>query len=525
MTGGVGAILLGLSLWIAAVSPAGGEARAPLDAAAVYSRECATCHGADRLGATGPALLPANLRRLGRAEAAAVIRDGRPATQMPGYRERLSAAEIDALVELVFTEPAVAPAWGPVEIVRSRIVHVDPARRPARPLFAADPLNLFVVVETGDHHATILDGDTFTPLARIPTRFALHGGPRFTADGRYVFFASRDGWVAKYDRWGLALVAEVRAGVHTRNLALSPDGATVLVGNDLPHTLVLLDAHDLRLRQVVPVQTEAGRTSRVSAVYQAAPRSAFVVALKDAPELLELPIPAPGGDAPSQRMYGYAPFSEEMLRAAAPIAIRRVPLPGVLDAFFFDPSYRYVVGAEQGTGHVDVVDLEAGTLAARLDLPGLPHLGAGISWRRNDRPVLGMPNLERGIVTIVDTGDWRVLAEIETPGPGFFLRSHEQAPDAWVDTSLGPAPDTLVLIDKGRLAIRTALVPAPGRTASHVEVDRHGRHAVVSIAEDDGELVVYDARALAVVTRIPARKPSGKYNVFNKIARSEGTSH
>ena len=498
---------------------------APVDAAAVYAGKCAECHGIDRLGLMGPTLLPANLGRLKPADAAAVIRDGRPATKMEGFRGKLSDTEIDALVKLIFTPPAVEPVWGAPEIVRSRVVTADPAHRPEKPVFSADPLNLFVVVEAGDQHATILDGDTFTPLTRFQTRFALHGGPKFTSDGRYVFFASRDGWISKYDLWALEMVAEIRAGVHTRNLALSPDGRTVLVGNDFPHTLVLLDALDLSLVQVVPAQTANGDTSRVSAVYQAEPRGSFVVALKDAPELLELPTAFLAGSEKARRMYGYGPFTEEMLRAAAPLTIRRVPLPGILDAFFFDPTYRYVVGAEQGTGHVDVVDLDSGNVAARLDLPGLPHLGSGISWHRDGRLLMATPNLQRGIVSIIDAADWRVVAEVETPGPGFFMRSHENAPDAWVDASMGPARDTLVLIDKQTLAVRTKLTPAPGKTANHVEFDRYGRHALVSIYEYDGELVVYDARTLAVVKRLPMSKPSGKYNVFNKISRSEGTSH
>ena len=41
----------------------------------------------------------------------------------------------------------------------------------------------------------------------------------------------------------------------------------------------------------------------------------------------------------------------------------------------------------------------------------------------------------------------------------------------------------------------------------------------------DGALVVIDAQTLKEVKRIPARKPVGKYNVWNKISRSEGTSH
>jgi mono/diheme cytochrome c family protein len=498
---------------------------ATVDVRTLYVAKCAECHGLDRLGLMGPALLPANLGRLKPRDAAGVIRDGRPATKMEGFRDKLTDAEIDALVQLIYTPPAVEPVWGAPEIVRSRVVHADLVTRPQKPVFDADPLNLFVVVEAGDQHATILDGDTFTPLGRFETRFALHGGPKFTSDGRYVFFASRDGWISKYDLWALEMVAEVRAGIHTRNLALSPDGRTVLVGNDFPHTLVVLEANDLSLVQIVPVQSASGGTSRVSAVYQAEPRGSFVVALKDVPELFELPIASLQGSEQARRMYGYGPFTEEMLRAASPLAIRRVPLPGILDAFFFDPTYRYVVGAEQGTGHVDVVDLETESVAARLDLPGLPHLGSGISWRRDGRLLMATPNLQRGIVTVIDAAEWKVVSEIETPGPGFFMRSHENAPDAWVDASMGPSRDTLVLIDKQKLAVRAKVTPAPGKTANHVEFDRSGRHALVSVYEYDGELVVYDAKTLAVVKRLPMRKPSGKYNVFNKISRSEGTSH
>ncbi|HQX68164.1 MAG TPA: cytochrome D1 domain-containing protein, partial [Ottowia sp.] len=42
---------------------------------------------------------------------------------------------------------------------------------------------------------------------------------------------------------------------------------------------------------------------------------------------------------------------------------------------------------------------------------------------------------------------------------------------------------------------------------------------------DEGALIVYDAASFKEVKRLPMRKPVGKYNVFNKITRSEGTSH
>ena len=50
-------------------------------------------------------------------------------------------------------------------------------------------------------------------------------------------------------------------------------------------------------------------------------------------------------------------------------------------------------------------------------------------------------------------------------------------------------------------------------------------YALASLWEMDGALIVFDAASLKKVKRIPMKKPSGKYNVYNKITRSEGTSH
>ena len=56
----------------AAVSPAA------IDVPALYAQHCAACHAPNRLGAMGPALLPDNLGRLRKSEAAKVIAEGRP---------------------------------------------------------------------------------------------------------------------------------------------------------------------------------------------------------------------------------------------------------------------------------------------------------------------------------------------------------------------------------------------------------------------------------------------------------------
>ncbi|HEX6137281.1 MAG TPA: cytochrome D1 domain-containing protein [Casimicrobiaceae bacterium] len=492
-------------------------------AAASYAAHCASCHGVDRLGGTGPALLPENLERLRKPAAADTIARGRIATQMPAFGDKLSAGDIDALVAYVYAPPAQPPLWGEREIAASRVEYVKPGTLGSKPVFAADPQNLFVVVESGDHHATILDGDTFEPVRRFATRFALHGGPKFSPDGRYVYFASRDGWVSLYDIWNLTLVAEVRAGINTRNLAVSSDGRYVLVGNYLPHTLVMLDARDLALLKVLPVRDANGRSSRVSAVYDAAPRESFIVALKDIAEVWELPYGDRTGPVYEGLVHDYR--LGEGIAAAKPFGIRRTVLDGILDDFFFDPSYDHLIGAARDGHTGQVVNLNVRRRIAEVDLPGLPHLGSGITWQWHGRPVLATPNLKEGQVTIIDMKTWKTVAQVPTAGPGFFMRSHERTPYAWVDAFNSANKDVLQVIDKQSLAVVATLRPAPGRTVAHVEFTRDGRHALASIWEGDGAIVVYDAATFEEVKRVPMVKPSGKYNVYNKTMRSAGTSH
>ena len=481
-----------------------------------YEKHCASCHGADRLGGIGPALLPENLSRLKKPEAARVIRDSRPGVQMPAFKDKLSEKEIAQLVELVYAPVVPAPRWGEADIRASRVVHNKPGARD-KPVFSADPLNLFVVVEAGDHHVTILDGDRLEPIRRFASRFALHGGPKFSPDGRYVYFASRDGWITKYDLWGLETLVEVRAGINTRNAAVSSDGRYVMVANYLPHSVVVLDSE---LGFVKQLETK----SRVSAVYDAAPRRSFVVALKDLPELWEISYDPKAEPIATGLVHDFrlkeGAFVPGFLNA------RRTPLEDVLDDFFFMPDYRQLVGASRDGKRGQVVHLDVRRAVASVELPGLPHLGSGITWERNGARVMATPNLREGLVTVVDVATWKTVAQVPTAGPGFFLRSHETSRYAWVDSMMSPqGRDTLQVIDKQSLEVVARLRPAPGKTLAHIEFDRYGRYALASLWENDGALIVFDAATLAEVKRIPMNKPVGKYNVANKIRRSEGTSH
>jgi DNA-binding beta-propeller fold protein YncE len=384
-------------------------------------------------------------------------------------------------------------------------------------------MNLFVVVETGDHHATILDGDRFAPIVRFPTRYALHGGPKFSPDGRYVYFGSRDGWVSKYDLYNLRMVREVRAGINTRNIAVSSDGRFVMVANYLPHTLVALDAATLEPLKLIEVRDRNGKSSRVSAVYDAAPRGSFIAALKDVKEIWEIPYSADAEPVYKGLVHDYR-FKEGIVERG-PFPVRAIEVDDYLDDFFFDPAYANLVGAARGAKRGQVVNLHVKRAIESIDLPGLPHLGSGITWEWRGRRVLATPNLKAPLVSVIDTQSWKVVKEIATPGPGFFLRSHENTPYAWTDSFNSPRRDTLTVIDKRSLEVVAELRPAPGKTVAHIEFTADGRYALASVWEMDGALVVYDAATLKEVKRLPMKKPSGKYNVHNKITRSEGTSH
>jgi hypothetical protein len=298
------------------------------------------------------------------------------------------------------------------------------------------------------------------------------------------------------------------------------------VANYLPHTLVLLDA-ELNLIKVLAVADRDGkRSSRVSAVYDAAPRKSFVAALKDVPEVWEVSYDPNAEPIPAGMIHDFQ--YKEGAFIPGQFNPRRTLLDDVLDDFFFTQDYSELIGASREAGKGQVVNLDVRRRIATLDLPGMPHLGSGITWQLDGRRVMATPNLKEPVLSVIDMKNWQTLKQVPTLGPGFFLRSHENSRYAWLDAMMSPRKDTLQVIDKATLAKVAELKPVPGKTLAHVEFDRYGKYVLASLwerREDGGALIVFDAKTLDEVKRIPADKPVGKYNLYNKINRSEGTSH
>ena len=72
-----------------------------IDAAAIFSARCASCHGAEREGGGGPPLLPANLTKEPSAYVGTITKGS---GSMPAWGGRLSVDEINALVEFIMSD-------------------------------------------------------------------------------------------------------------------------------------------------------------------------------------------------------------------------------------------------------------------------------------------------------------------------------------------------------------------------------------------------------------------------------------
>ena len=166
--------------------------------------------------------------------------------------------------------------------------------------------------------------------------------------------------------------------------------------------------------------------------------------------------------------------------------------------------------------------------AAPEVLPGLPHLRSGISWELEGRPVLATPNLKEGVVSIIDTKGWLMVKQIQTLGPGFFLRSHENTPYARVDALQQPAERCAAGDRQRTLELARTLRREPGKSAAHVEFTRDGRYTPVSLWEMDGALIVYDAATLKEVKRLPGGRRSSNslrpIECLRELARHIGAS-
>ncbi len=430
-------------------------------------------------------------------------------------------ADGEAVARPACAPAAAQPAWGAAEIRASRVVHrSDLPARPAAVFGGIDVRDLVIAVDAGGRQVTVLDGARFEPVYRLPGGRTWQGAPKFAPDGRFLYFASPDGWVGKFDLWNLALVAEVRVGLDTVDIAVAADGAHVAVANCLPRTLVLLDA-DLGLLKMHAVLDKSGRnSSRVAALRDAASRQSFVVALEDAPEVWEISYDPKAEDVPIGVIHDFQYREGAFVRGY--LNPRRSAVPTPLADFTFAPDHSELLGATRAAGKAQVVNLDVRKRIAEVEVSALARPGAAEVWDRNGRPVMALRERGEGAIGVVDLETWRTVRRIPMPGPGRFVRSHAATRYAWADSTMPGAGVALQVIDKRTLESVTEVTLASGGTLLHLAFTRDGRHLLASLGEPGagaGALVVLDATTFAQVRRIPMDMPIGAYGFDGRIER------
>lgn len=466
----------------------------------LYMRHCSFCHHPERIGIKAPPLIPETLKGYSRERLAEIISEGLPSTQMPRFRDLLDEKEIGEVISYI-TSPAPHVQWGMKEISESREIHKESAsgegtgnlqntyglireyrlEEPGRgrKISNIDPEDITLVVESGKG-VTVMDGQAFKILDKFETG-AIHGGPKFSHSLRYVYAATRDGIVTRYDLNNLTVTGKVRAGINTRNIAVSHDDRYIAVANYLPGNIVILDG-DLNPMKIIDVN------GKIGGVYLLNGGRRFLCSFRDKNELW-------------------------LIDYEKDFSIERLPLPEAFEDMAISPIEDTVIGASRSGERVYIYGLREEKVLGSIPTGGMPHLASAAFWvNEKGVPYAAVNHLKAPMLTVIDLGEMKVSKELRLLGSGYFVRTHQNTPYLWVDTN----SEELQIIDKKNLRTVGSLRPAAGKKAMHTEFTKDGRYAMVSVWEDEGAVVVYDAYKLKEVKRIPFRKPAGKYNAYNK---------
>jgi plastocyanin/DNA-binding beta-propeller fold protein YncE len=490
------------------VMPGGAVAPFPFDGKpveAAFGDSCSGCHGPNREGATGPALIPGRLTSSDDFYFD-VIKNGQPGTVMPAWGPAgLSDEEVWALVGFMRSEPSVeAVRWERDQVAASRQVLVDEADLPQEPTHDGNLDNLMLVTEREARSIAVFDGDTHELLGHIPASYRAHGYAFDPTSDRWAYNVGRDGWLFKIDLYTLQPVAQVRVGLDSRGLAISDDGQYVIVGNYIPNSAVILNAKSLEPLQVI---TTGGNNpqgefvdSRVCITSDVSPDKVgpyFILALKEAGQMWRIDWSKP--DFPIIKLDGVG---------------------NILHDGFLSPDNKFFYIASQVDNWMAVIDVENWELVIKIPTGETPHPGSGAAWEANGKAYGATTHAGEGLVTIWDLSNNEIVAKVPTTGPGLFIRSHHDNPYVWADTMFADPANHIYALDKETFEV--AKVIEEGVQPLHPEFTSDGKF--VYVADWQGNVVrVYDGETFEKVAEVGGvTTPTG---IFNTSRRSETLGH
>lgn len=493
-----------------------------------YFQRCAGCHGVLRKGATGKNLEPENMLKKGQKRLEKIIAYGTEGG-MNNFDDIFSEQEIANLATFIQMEAPVPPEMSLAQMREHTKEYVAPKDYPTKPMHGRNWKNFFVVIERDAGKAAIVDGDTKEVITHINTGYAVHvikGTEHHKTDhakdvGRFWYTIGRDGKVNKIDLWQTPekmLVAETKMAYDARDVSVSGDGKYVIAGGYWPPHFVIMDAETLNPLKVVSTRGyntkgEYVNEARVAAIYTTPNEPTFMVAVKELGQMWQVDY-----------------------RDLDNLRIDKIDSAEFLHDGFFDPSGRYFQIAANASNKMVVVDTKERKLEKMIDVDKLPHPGPGANWiDEKCGPVGGTTHLGVGLVSVWGNDPighpdqaWKLCYEVETDGPGAFIRTHETSQYVWADQLKHPEPEVQqsvqVFDKKTHEIVKTIRVTEEeGKAALHIEFSADGSEVWVSVwnrtdnKNPTGEIVVYDAKTLEEKTRIKGlTTPTGKFNVYNR---------
>jgi nitrite reductase (NO-forming)/hydroxylamine reductase len=490
------------------VLPGGAVAPLPFEGQPVeqaYRDSCGGCHGPNREGATGPALVPGRLTSTDDFYFE-VIKHGSPGTVMPAWGALgLSDEEIWALVGYIRAQPEAGDVqWEMEQIAASQEVLVSESDLPAEPAHDGNLDNLLLVTEREARSIAVFDGDTHRLLGHIPASYRAHGYAFDPTSDRWAYNVGRDGWLFKIDLYTLQAVTKVRVGLDSRGLAISDDGDYVIVGNYIPATAVILDAHTLEPLKVIHTDVTGpdGEVihSRVAITSDVSPELVgpyFLIGLKEGGEVWRIDFSQP--DFPVDKVTNVG---------------------GILHDGFLSPDNTRFYIASQTDNWMAVIDVKNWALVDQIPTGDTPHPGSGATWEVDGTVYGATVHAGEGKITVWDLANDQIVAEIPTTGPGLFIRAHPDNPYVWADTMFAEQPNRIYIVDKRTFEV--VHVIEEGIQTLHPEFTADGQYVYVS--DWQGNVVrVYDALTFEKVAEIGGvTTPTG---IFNTERRTETLGH
>jgi nitrite reductase (NO-forming)/hydroxylamine reductase len=496
----------------------------------IYFDRCAGCHGVLRKGATGKALLPAPMQKLGTESLKVFIHYGTPGG-MPGFgtSNEMSEKEVELMARYIQHPAPTPPEWGMKEIRASWKLLVPPEKRPTKPMNKLNLNNIFAVTLRDSGELALVDGDSKKIVTVLKTGFAVHIS-RLSKSGRYLYTTGRDGLINLIDLWMETpqTVATIRTGSDARSIDTSKykgyDDKIAIAGTYWPPAYVLMDGFTLEPKKVMSTrgytydEQEYHPEPRVASIVSSHIKPEFVVNVKETGKVL---------------LVDYSDLKN--------LKTTEIEAERFLHDGGWDSSKRYFLVAANMRNTVSVVDTKEGKLAANVKVGTKPHPGRGANW--NDTkfgPVWATGHLGDETIAVIGTDPakhkneaWKVVRTLKNHGNGsLFIKTHPKSKNLWVDAALSPDAELrqsvsvfdLKNLEKPAEVINVAKLAGikEGRV-THPEYNMAGDEVWLSVwgpKTGESALVVMDDKTRKLKAVIKDKRlvtPTGKFNVYNTV--------